>query len=499
MGNFASKFFMHQGEHNSEIKAQPQIHNVILENNVMHTPPVTKRTLPVDPRSATVGISRTPIEVNCTPSATKHTISAIPKYLQVKPYLETDIDIVMPPWTPKKKEPILKPLPITLLTTPAETRPTHTPSINVNGSGTPIEELREKILGLDPRSPAVDFSRTPILQSKSLVRMRARSHENLTRRGSYTTDVSHNSRFSYCETTTADHILEIQALPDIIKNLENGVSREKLFAEPKEQDSFSSSSSASTETISYSEDDVTVIRNPNAKVPTDFNKSVFKSYPNITPESTINLENMVPVVISEKTVIKTAQDNINNVLAMAGKFGEQKQLLTENEDKIRIWRDSISPDIPENLNLENMESLKSIDESAGTSTGKEEVIIEFDDNVLIKNSKVSPIKKVEKKTESLTKKKKIVNSENIVTDDWKAFTPDGKSISLVSKNRTPLGNRSNNAQKQLMPTKSPQPILRNKTLIAKVQQENTPPNNKRYVTKSKQNGILWDPDSTVII
>lgn len=33
----------------------------------------------------------------------KDTPSAIPKYLQRKQYLETDMDIVMPPLTPKKR------------------------------------------------------------------------------------------------------------------------------------------------------------------------------------------------------------------------------------------------------------------------------------------------------------------------------------------------------------------------------------------------------------
>lgn len=64
--------------------------------------------------------------------------------------------------------------------------------------------------------------------------------------------------------------------------------------------------------------------------------------------------------------------------------------------------------------------------------------------------------------------------------------------------RTPLGNRSNNGQVQILLVKSPQQVFRNKGIASKILQENTPPH-KKHITKSKLGGIQWDPDSTVII
>lgn len=109
MGNYVYKFFPynHVMEREEIRDATSELKNeVTAENEIMLTPPLIPKTLPIDPRSVTTGIERTPIEVvNCTPVGLTRRISAIPKHLQSKPYLETDIDKIMPCLTPKKQYP----------------------------------------------------------------------------------------------------------------------------------------------------------------------------------------------------------------------------------------------------------------------------------------------------------------------------------------------------------------------------------------------------------
>lgn len=69
-------------------------------------------------------------------------------------------------------------------------------------------------MGLDPRSPAADFDRTPILMPKSIKRLRARSQEFLHRAGSYDTDIFY-PKFSYCEPSSQFNVTEVQALPSL--------------------------------------------------------------------------------------------------------------------------------------------------------------------------------------------------------------------------------------------------------------------------------------------
>lgn len=135
MGNFVSKIIPH---YESKAKSLP--------NEQYCTPPQhNKRVLPIDPRSATAGIPRTPIEVKIfllenyskfycyfalklcffflkvnSPVDESKSVSAIPKYLQTKRFLETDLDFVIPP-------------------------------LNLDP--------------LDPRSPTVNYPRTPIVVS----------------------------------------------------------------------------------------------------------------------------------------------------------------------------------------------------------------------------------------------------------------------------------------------------------------------------------------------
>ena len=63
--------------------------------------------------------------------------------------------------------------------------------------------LNSKTFCQDPRSPSVGFDRTPIFRPKSP-------------QNSHITE----SKLAFCETTSSENLPEIQALPDIIHNLE---------------------------------------------------------------------------------------------------------------------------------------------------------------------------------------------------------------------------------------------------------------------------------------
>ena len=72
MGNYINKFFIHNTEisnnevEKEEIKHPSPIDEVTVEKDIMQTPPIIHKTLIIDPRSITSGITRTPIEVILT-------------------------------------------------------------------------------------------------------------------------------------------------------------------------------------------------------------------------------------------------------------------------------------------------------------------------------------------------------------------------------------------------------------------------------------------------
>lgn len=121
-----------------------------------------------------------------------------------------------------------------------------TPVLNTNSKQkiSPIQKERYKILGIDPRSPAASFDRTPILMPKSMERLKARSREDLHRQGSYDTDIFY-PKFSYCETSSEFSVPEIQALPDLAactaQSLDlNETERESTSSESESSDSICS-------------------------------------------------------------------------------------------------------------------------------------------------------------------------------------------------------------------------------------------------------------------
>lgn len=64
MGNYVTKYIYNDNNmENMEPDIQPTMDEKTTEEDIMHTPVTVQKTLPVDPRSVTTGIDRTPIEV----------------------------------------------------------------------------------------------------------------------------------------------------------------------------------------------------------------------------------------------------------------------------------------------------------------------------------------------------------------------------------------------------------------------------------------------------
>ncbi|KOC68474.1 hypothetical protein WH47_10714 [Habropoda laboriosa] len=463
MGNYVNKFFSHNNEiEKGDIKDQSSTEEVTVEKYIMQTPPIIHKTLPVDPRSVTSGIDRTPIEMNSTPvGLNRRIVSAIPRHLQTRPYLETDIDKVMPCLTPRKPA-----LPRMIETTKLQLSDVQnnaevflTPTVNdiVNKNLlTAISKDRYDILGLDPRSPAADFDRTPILMPKSMESLKARSQENLHRRGSYDTDVYY-PRFSYCEMSSQFNVPEIQALPDlatcVIKNLD--LVKDDCNDKCSESESCSSHSSRS--------------------------ENVSENDKELEEEDEIQM-------ISD-------QDNYNDTCV--NKNTEQKEICVN--DVIKVWRDSLVLNEPQESETCESDDIQTMEERISHIL-KEEVILTLDDSIDkdILSGKLPKFESDKTKVDTIGNKKQILKLEKIITDEKKILNFNDKSVNELKKIRTPLGNRSNNRQMQTLLANSPQQMFKNKGIVPKKLQENTPPP-KKDVAKSRLNSIEWDPDSTVII
>ncbi|CAL7938837.1 unnamed protein product [Xylocopa violacea] len=471
MGNYVNKLLSYNDEtHNNEIekeeiKDSSAIDEVTVERDIMQTPPIIHKPLSIDPRSATSGITRTPIELDRTPiKPNKRTISAIPRYLQSKPYLETDLDKIMLCMSPKKSMPkeMEEPEQLQMPGVPKTEDILLTPIVNRNSNQliTDIEKDRYDILGIDPRSPAADFDRTPILAPKSLMRLKARSQERLHRQGSYDADM-YDQKFSYCEMSSQFDITEVQALPDLATCAIKSLHLADLDLD-KSSDTESPCSSQSTRTECASDTEQEL-------------------------EDEDETEN-----------IPKQDDYYIGCLKENKEQGE-----TCINDTITVWRDSLvlnefqQSETSESDDTQNVQ--KKVSEMA-----KEEVIITFDDDSIVKDTLPLKLVKSESnktKIDTAEKKKKILRlqaKQKIATDEKKVFNFNDKNGSESTKIRTPLGNRSNKGQMELMLINSPQQVLRNKSNALKMLQENTPPH-KKYVTKSKSGGTQWDPNSTVII
>lgn len=452
MGNYMTKVFPYNNETNNcnenvEEEIRDSVTDGILESDSMHTPPIIPKILPVDPRSATSGIDRTPIQVdNNTPVLNKG-LTAIPRYLQNKGYLETDIDNIMC-LTPKKRTPRTLTETKQLQASNLEHKYKEmllepiSENINKNQLMTEIQKERYYILGLDPRSPAADFDRTPLLKPRSLERLKARSRESLQRQGSYEADQFYPS-YSYCEMSSEFNVTEVQALPDLASCVLKSLNLDALDDKFTELDSENCNRATRTDSPLGSEERV-----------------------------------------SEDQEIQTSEEDTCNDKNVQRKALEAETCVDDNVT-FKVWRDSLVSDKSQKLETDDIDVVQ----EKVPQMAKEEVIITFDEDNITKDKLSLKLAKSEKlKLDAIGKKKKRIETK----DERKLFTDKNGNGSAATV-RTPLGNRSN-AYEAIK--NSPQQTFRSKGVKPIMLQENTPPH-KRSVTKSK--AMQWDPNSTVII
>lgn len=261
-----------------------------------------------------------------------------------------------------------------------------TPNTNVTKSLkeiTPIEKERFLILGLDPRSPAADFDRTPILLPRSLALIKARSQEQLCRRGSYETDI-YDPKNTCQKTCTSLSIPEIRLSSDTIsENVKSPLDMEKQNG-PLSTSQYDSDLSISK---NLSEKEITVIKNP--------------EYSNEKEESLISDEQTI-VIEKDKDEIEK-QDDCENIKSNMG---------VKDEDKFKLWHDSLSSE-------ENVSYKEDWKELSQEEASREDVIITFDKYTTIS----TPLKDFRKKGDIKGKKR---NSKDVKCNEEKFFTPENK-------------------------------------------------------------------------
>ncbi|EGI68914.1 hypothetical protein G5I_02375 [Acromyrmex echinatior] len=331
-----------------------------------------------------------------------------------------------------------------------------TPNVNVAKSSkiiTPIDKERFIILGLDPRSPAADFDRTPILMPKSLALIKARSQENLSHKGSYEVDI-YNPKNSCQKIDTAIPI----NIPET--RLSDTASENLKALDTEEQDEVSRTTLDNSDlNISKSEKEITVIRNP--------------KYISEKRRSLISDKQIVAIDNEEDKNETEKQDECENI---------ESNTKTRDDDKIKLWHDSLSSE-------KSVSGKKDEKELLRKKISRDDIIITFDKYTTISTS-LKPMK-TDFRKKGDTKGKKKNTKVNVKLNEEKIFTLENKQEIEIYENRIPLGNRSNNNQIQ----KKSQQLLKNKTAIGT--QENTPPS-KTYSRKTR-NGTQWDPNSTVLI
>lgn len=233
-------------------------------------------------------------------------------------------------------------------------------------------------MGLDPRSPAADFDRTPILKPKSLALIKARSQEAVNRRGSYESDV-YKSTKSHQEINTSLNIPKIQ-LPNVISETSNMLDMKKqdeshIFCTPQQFDSDSS-------VFEEDEEEVVVIKNSKCK--------------------------------NEKEIdIKDCKDIEHDIKA-----------IHIEDDESEIWYDSVSEEnIAGKKEKENI-----VEKLPQKKASREDIIITFDECATI-SILSKPIKREgdSRKKGDIARRKKNAKIEDTVTsNEKKNFNPENK-------------------------------------------------------------------------
>jgi len=237
------------------------------------------------------------------------------------------------------------------------------------------------ILGLDPRSPATDFDRTPILMPKSLALIKARSQENLNLAC---------QKNSYQKIGTSPNISEIR--------LSDTVSKSLKALNTEEQDELPSTFLYDSDlNISKNEKEITVTKNLKCM------NGEKKSF-----------------VLDEQTVIIDKQENKDKTEKQDNcKYIEFNKKI--KDDKIKLWHNSLSSE-------EKISGKKDKKELLQEKISKENVIITFDKYTMI-STPLKPVKaekEFRKKGDTKGKKKNIkidvkFNGEIVITPENKVL------------------------------------------------------------------------------
>jgi len=287
---------------------------------------------------------------------------------------------------------------------------TLTPNINDKKylkAFTIIDRERYNILGLDPRSPAADFDRTPILIPKSLAKLKARSQENLIRKGSYDIDI-YSPKVLCQEINSAYDIPEIQSLPDTPLKHSEILNMEK-YEEPDISSTFQSHSDSMT--ISKSEIEVT--ENLKFEGFENREKELISNEQTIASEDDKEEDNM-----DKQNNYKDIEHTIGRMRIEDISSSHAKQSLQDHDDKIKVWQDSSSLEKSES----GKEEKKNIEKLSRQTNPREDIIITFDEHTSITLSKlVKTEENHQKKEEIREKKKKDIIDAKLVSSEENGF------------------------------------------------------------------------------
>lgn len=434
MGNYTSRFFSHGSVEEHNEEITETIEQSNLEKECNNSS--THQQLLTDPRSLTTEICRTPIKINhASSNNTRMAVDVLSKNILKKPYLETNFDSTMSPSTLNKY--------------------------------------------LDPRSPNVDQPRTPI------------SIDNFTSCKRQTVVKENNKEilpflnFKHIESLKYDP----RSPSTDFDRTPITVQRTTKYLQTESEEN-AGSYSETNDHLRYMYCETTSSDTPEILAVVDETCEAIKSLQFNNSDSISETK----LHVSDNTN-HMSNENVNNDSTYSMKNLQNRDLASINT--IKIWRDS---ELSENLEQSeiNEYSDQENDEEKFSYPSNEEIEVIFDDDDVIKRNKSIP-EQLTIKTEDENKDvQDTLDNKKQVKTNKKTSILYNTNINKISKKRTPLGNRCNNAQLDTVLTNSSQNMLQKKNSNNLIQYENTL-NHKKSYDKSKHNGIKWDVNSTVII
>lgn len=260
-------------------------------------------------------------------------------------------------------------------------------------------------MGLDPRSPAADFDRTPILIPKSLALIKARSQEVLSRRGSYELDV-YNPTNLHKKISTS--IPKIQLLPDRASETPETLDME----EQNESNVLYTSQQSDSDTSVFEEEEVTVIKNPRCK--NEMEKSSISNEQTVATDEEKDKDN-----INMKDDCKDIENDMKTII------------IKDDTNDIEIWYNSVEDSVSFKEDITGKKEKENIVEKLlQRKSPREDIIITFDECATTSTS-LKPVKTEEnycqKNGDIAGRKKKSTNIDaTVMSNEKKIFNPEKK-------------------------------------------------------------------------